>query len=172
MNQCLSVRILQSQNTVAKFLWHSSTKKKITQRQIFVAFLIRFFLSSNVPTRLNSSAPWTWFRRYVFYLRNYLSRWPVEEGRSEIFQMWSVCLTGVRFVTTSALWDPLGTVSEENCQRAWIDCNALMDLYDIYEPDVRRHPSCALWWMQHHARGPLVWWQQHFKSLFFFCEWL
>lgn len=49
----------------------------------------------------------------------------------------------VRFVTASALWAPLVTVSEKSCQRAWIDCNALMDLYDIYEPDVRRHPSCG-----------------------------
>lgn len=72
-----------------------------------------------------------------------------------------------RFVTACALWAPSGTdgVWADVSSCAWVDCNALMDLYDIYEPDVRRHPSHALW-RQDHIRGPLVWQQQHFFFVF------
>lgn len=48
-----------------------------------------------------------------------------------------------RYVITFALYAPLGMVSEKNRHHARVDYKALMDLYDIYEADVRPHPSYA-----------------------------
>lgn len=55
-----------------------------------------------------------------------------------------------------------------NCRRARIDCNALMDLHDIYEPDARCHPSHAPWMDAGSYRGTPRMTMATFQKAFYF----
>lgn len=90
------------------FNFFSAAQQKTIQWQIYVTTLIRFSLPP-CPQWEISSVTDLWVCPLKYFK----------------------CLPlGVRFVTTSALWAPL-TVFEKKCNRAWIDCKPLMDVYDV-----------------------------------------
>lgn len=117
----------------------SLAELKLIQWRIFAAFLTVLFLTCQHERPHKHEL-------HVFFLPPPAEELPLTltcGGRGLAGDISNVqCLPcSVSFVAASVLRAPSGTAPERKCRRAWIDCNALMDLCDIYEPDVGCRPS-------------------------------